>query len=317
MIEFAYLYRGLCALARCHQANAMAGHLGATLVAAYLFGEDHAQLDDRVYQAIERDCQGIVRGDEAFWFDPEKAGITIGQLFQPFPDEQPQEDRIDEIAVALSRNIGQLRQSGHNVIFASLAIRALRGHPQFAMPTIVTGIVQLIERFDGERPGRAYFGNEKGWIEGEHLEVIEDAELPQYSDLRAMAEAVVEELIQSGSIRRQGLGGLFHIINHAQALTELDRLGYGELARAGMRAHHRHLCLWRSLPDLSAELGRLRAAKNDPLSVDYWNEAGPSQWSAHLSHRIKTLYGFFSLLRWIDAEDKRREAEKQFRYLMA
>lgn len=40
MINFQYLYRGLCGLARAHRANPLAGHLGAAVVAGYFFGED-------------------------------------------------------------------------------------------------------------------------------------------------------------------------------------------------------------------------------------------------------------------------------------
>ncbi len=38
-------------------------------------------------------------------------------------------DRIEEIADALVGNINQTRESGHNVIFALIEIRALTEHP--------------------------------------------------------------------------------------------------------------------------------------------------------------------------------------------
>lgn len=39
MIEFEYLCKGICGLANAHKADTMAGHLGAAVVAGYLFGE--------------------------------------------------------------------------------------------------------------------------------------------------------------------------------------------------------------------------------------------------------------------------------------
>lgn len=132
-----------------------------------------------------------------------------------------------------------------------------------------------------------------------------------------MAEVVIDELIRSAAVRRQGFGGLFHVINHATALTELSRLGYEDLARKGLAAHHHHVRLFRSLPVVEGELGPLKKATHDPRTAEYWNVDDASQWSARLTHRIKTLYGFFNLLRFIEQAEKREEAEQSFLYLMA
>ena len=318
MVGFAYLYKGLCGLARAHQANAMAGHLGAAVVTGYFVGEELPDLDAKVYTAVERDLNRIMQGDETLWFDAEKAGITIPELFAPFAAESAAEDRIATIATALDANIDKMRQSGHNVIFSSIAIRALHDHPAYATPSIIAGIEKLITGFNNASPGRGYYGAERGWIAGEEVTLGDDTDFPPYEDQQAMAEVVVDELIRSAALRRQGFGGLFHIINHAVALTELSRFGYGDLARRALAAHHHHVRLWRSLPDVEDELGPLKFAEHDPRTPEYWRSNAPSsQWSAHLTHRIKTLYGFFTLLRFIDAPAKREEAEKQFLYLMA
>ena len=317
MVEFAYLYKGLCGLAHAHRASAMAGHLGAAVAAGYFFGEEVPDLDDQVYAAVERDLDRIIGGEEALWYDAAKAGIKVPELFLPLPEEASQPEQISKIIDALSRNIHKLRQTGHNVIFASIAVRALRGHPIYATPSIVGGVEKLIAMFNDASPGRGYFGKQRGWIEGEKVPLAEDADFPPYQDLTAMAEVVLDELIRSAAVRRQGFGGLFHLINHAQALTELDRLGYQELARQGLAAHHQHVRLWRSLPDVEDELGPLKQARQDPRTAAYWDNSMSSQWSAHLSHRIKTLYGFFSLLRWIQSPAKRKEGERQLLYLMA
>ena len=82
-----------------------------------------------------------------------------------------------------------------------------------------------------------------------------------------MAEVVIDELIRSASLRRQGFGGLFHIINHAAGLVELSRCGYSALARKGWPAHRHHVRLWRSLPDVAEELGALEPAEHDPRNA--------------------------------------------------
>lgn len=317
MVDFAYLYQGLCGLARAHRANAMAGHLGAAVVAGYFFGEELSDLDDKVYGAVEHELNGIIQGDETLWFDAKKAGITVSELFAPFSTESGKEDRVATIATALGANIDKMRQSGHNVIFSSIAIRALHDHPSYATPSIVEGIKKLIAKFDNASAGRGYYGQERGWIAGDKVILPEATDFPPYDDQQAMAEVVIDELIRSAAVRRRGFGGLFHIINHATALTELSRFGYGALARRGLAAHHHHVRLWRSLPDVEDELGPLESAKYDPRTPDYWSGDRTSQWSAQLTHRIKTLYGFFTLLRFVKSSAKRKEAEKKFLYLMA
>ncbi len=317
MVDFEYLYKGLCGLARAHRASPFAGHLGAAAIAGYFFGEDHHGLDKNVLQAIEKDLARIIRGEESLWYDPKKTGITIPELFEPFPDEKPQEEQISAVAKALSANIGKTRQSGHNVIFAATAIRALHDHPVYATPSMISGIQKLIESFNSVGPGRGYFGKQRGWINGDKVPLRVDEGFPLYTSEQVMATAVIDELIRSASIRRQGFGGLFHIINHAAGLTDLSQFGYKDLARKGLAAHHRHVHLWRSLPDVEEELGTLESAKHDPRTPEYWKRTTSSQWSAWLTHRIKTLYGFFNVVRFVEDPAKRKAAEEKFLYLMA
>ncbi|MDP6446051.1 MAG: hypothetical protein QGG36_16955 [Pirellulaceae bacterium] len=317
MVDFQFLYKGLCGLARAHQASGLAGHLGAAVVAGYFFGEEHADLDSRVYAGVEKQLDDIIRGKESIWYDQKKKGITVPALFEPFPKEKPDEKRIPTIAQALAGNINKTRQSGHNVIFASIAIRALHDHPEYATPSIIDGIRKLIAGFNGVVPGRGYWGKEKGWIIGDKVQLTADTEFPAYDSFEQMANAVADDLILRGSQHRRGFGGTVHVTNHAAAITELSEYGFQDLALRALPAHHHHVRLWRSLPDLSEELGALKKAKFDPRTPDYWTDNSPSQASASLSHRIKTLYGFFTLLPFVKDDAKRKKAEEQFLYMMA
>ena len=316
MIDFGYLYKGLCGLAHSHKANALAGHLGAAVVAGYFWGEDHADLDEAVHQGVENELDRIIKGEEGFWFNAKKAGITSPELFEPLPKERPQENLIPTIAEALGENIGQTRQSGHNVIFASIAIRALHDHPEYATPAIVVGIRKLIKSFNGVTAGRGYYGKDKGWLQGEQVNVDEDDGFRIYQSEQEMVAVVIDELINSVSIRRQGFGGMWHIINHAAAITQLSRFGYRYLARKGFAAHRQHLRLWRSLPDVQQELGLLKRSELDPRVPAYWTGELKRD-EARLTHRIKTLYGFHTILPFIDDAQQRLRAEDSLRYLMA
>jgi hypothetical protein len=317
MIEARFLYQGLCGLARAHRANAMAGHLGAALVAGHLLSEAHPELEAGVHAGIARDLDRIVAGEESLWFDPVDAGIGIPELFEPFPTEPPQPERIPAIADALAGNIDHNREAGHNAIFASLALRALGDHPEHATPALLDGILRLIHLFDDATPGPGYYGAARGWLDGDAVALPDDPDLPAYPDEAAMRDAVFDELIDTASLRRQGYGGLFHIVNHSQALVHLARLGHGALGRRGLAAHHHHLRLYRSLPDVADELGPLVKAHHDPRTAAHWEQRDSVQWSAWLSHRVKTLYAFLDLLPAVRSEDRRRRAEAAFLYLMA
>ena len=316
MIDFDYLYKGLCGLANAHKASALAGHLGAAVVAGYFWGEDDAELDDGVCEGVEKELDRIIKGEEAFWFNSKKAGITSPELFEPLPKEKPQENLIPSIAEALGENIGGTRQSGHNVIFASLAIRALHDHPEYATPTIVDGIQKLIRGFNGVTAGRGYYGKKKGWLPGEQVDVPIDDGFALYKSEREMVKVVIDELINTVSIRRQGFGGMWHIINHTAAITELSRAGYRFLARKGFAAHQHHVRLWRSLPDVKQELGELKKSDVDPRVAEYWT-GNLKRDEARLTHRIKTLYGFHTILRFIDDPETRKKAKDSVLHLMA
>ncbi len=86
---------------------------------------------------------------------------------------------------------------------------------------------------------------------------------------------------------------------------------------APLAADRQQIMLWRSLPDVSAELGPLVKADHDARTVEYWRRSHSVQWSGWLTQRIKTLYGFFTLLQHVRDEQRRHKAAEQFPYLMA
>jgi len=316
MIDFKYLYQGICGLANAHRAGTMAGHLGAAVVAGYFFGEDQADLPEGVFDGVESELNRVIAGEEAIWFNAKKAGVTPTQLFDPFPKEPTAEDTIGSIAKALGRNIDRTRQSGHNVIFASLALRSLHDHGQYATPHIIAGIRKLTHGFDNAPPGRGYYGKDTGWLGGNQVQLKPDDSFPPYRSIAEMVQVTIAELIATAAVKRQGFGGLWHIINHAAGLTELSRLGYDDLAKQALPAHHEHIRYWRSLPDVESELGAMVKAEHDPREPVYWTGMLKRD-QARLTHRIKTLFGFYTLRRFIEDDATRKQAADAFLYLMA
>lgn len=316
MIAFEYLRKGLIGLANAHKAGTMAGHLGAAVAAGYFFGEDQPGLPEGVFRGVEGELDRIVGGEEAIWFNARQAGLSPSDLFRPLPDEPPRPEELGTIAEALGRNAGETRQSGHNVIFASIGLRALKDHPDLASPRVIDGIRRLTMGFDNAHAGRGYYGKDQGWKNGNQVDVPPDPSFPPYESIGQMVDVTIGELIASSGVKKQGFGGLWHVINHAAAIAELGRIGFGDLARQAMPAHHHHVRLWRSLPDVEEELGPVIKAEADPRDPDYWLGMLKRD-EARLTHRIKTLYGYHTIRRYVVDPGTVARADDAFLDLMA
>jgi len=321
MIDFDYLSKGLNALARAHQMGAMAGHLGASVLSGYFIGEQQADLDKVVYRGIEADLDKVMRGESVFGRKMSKASPLLdSELFMPFPDREDgtsDAGLIDGIAADLKKSLQAPRQSGHNVIFASLAIRALKDHPEFATPAVVDGIRKLMLLFKNQHPGSGNYGKGKGRMSGSKVVLPEEDKTPVYHDLGGMVEAVFDELIdQDPKVHRQGYGGLVHIVNHAAAIVDVVNYGYPELAAPAIRSHRLHLRLWRNLPNLVDELGPVKISKSTPDLATYWSAEDIPYDRALLTHRVKTMYGFEQLAASSDDRVKGKRAYSMLRLLM-
>lgn len=314
MIDFQYLSQGLNALARAHQVGPMAGHLGAAVVAGYFVGEQRPDLDPKVYRGIEGDLERVKKGESVFGSRPKQGESRDPELFRPFPRQKADESLIDGIAEALEKTLGQPRSSGHNVIFASIAIRALKEHPELATPAVTDGIRKLILRFTSIHAGWGF--HEKGRVSGDKVKLSPKDGVPEYASANGMAHAVLDEIIRyDPRYRRQGYGGLVHVCNHAAAITDLAQYGYPHLAPKAIRSHRRHLRLWKALPNLIKKLGPGIISKHSAHSPDYWK--GKVRYdSALLTHRVKTMFGFDELVAVVDDDAKVKQAYAKLVHLI-
>lgn len=315
MVDFDYLIKGLCGLARAHRVNTMSGHLGAALVSGYFLGEQRPDLDPVVYRGIESELDRIIAGESVF-SPPKHAGLTAATMFEPFPRERADERLVDGIAEALTNTIGRLHASGHNVIFAATAIRGLKDHPDCATPSITDGIRKLIGGFEKSAAGSGYYGSGKGRVDGWKVILPKDDGVPMFPDLQTAAITVIDEVMRRPSERREGFGGPWHLINHTAGLAELHRYGYPGVAAAGLAALRQHLRLFKTLPDISSEKGPETPTADSPFRAAFWSPEKIRRGRAHLTHRVKTLYGYEAISDLITDESQRQRADDRLRYLM-
>ena len=316
--DLSYLGRGLNALARAHHMSSMAGHLGASLIAGYFVGRQRPKLAPEVFAGIEGDLRRVMDGKSVFGKTmSKKSKLNDPELFEPFPKQKPDESLIDGIAEGLEKGIDKPRQSGHNVIFASLAIRALKEYPEFATPAVVDGICKLMKMFEKQTPGSGYYGKQKGRIHGHKIKLPDNDATPLYDDITGMVLTVLDETIQlNPAVHRVGYGSLVHIINHAAAICDLADYGYGELIPRAVGSHRHHLRLWRNLPDVSDEEGPLQVSKFTPHLAEYWTSGNIPYDRALLTHRVKTMFGFDELAAAVDQKAKVKAAYDRLRYMM-
>ncbi|MEO9591979.1 hypothetical protein [Rhodopirellula bahusiensis] len=152
-LERSYLEAGLNALARAHHMSSMAGHLGASMIAGYYIARQRPDLDPAIEAGIQDDLRRVRGGESVFGQRMSRASkLTDAELFEPVAKQKADAKLIDGIAEGLQKSIDKPRQSAHNVIFASLAIRVLQDHPEYAAPSVVDGIMKLMKLYPRQPP---------------------------------------------------------------------------------------------------------------------------------------------------------------------
>ncbi|TWT60508.1 hypothetical protein [Rubinisphaera italica] len=260
---------GLNALARCHEMNYFVdGHRGASMISAHLLCEDNH---------LDAGCTSRI--SELFDLNWAKS-----KLCQPFPEADPDPKAIEKIGTALAEGGTVLRQVGHNVIFAMLAIKGFRMLPEAATPERVDGVCALIRSFTP-------------WHD---IDPDPSVDPPLFTDEAASARFILNEA--SESIDRfvgygQGFAG--HMLTFGQALVELAAMGDVEWAESCRVAFRKYVTVTRLGPDADSRLiPDHKPSKLRPSESEYWERRGDK--SVGIGHVFKYPYGYYDLVRRAD-----------------
>jgi hypothetical protein len=299
-IDDSYLERGLTGLSRVvGHSGLMDGHWGAAVITGCLFARD-LNLDEPAQRAVRRQMDLVI--------------AKFPVLFEPHPSEAPDPSLIGQIPAALETNINRLRLIGHNVIFAALALRAIREMPKLATPGTIRGVSKLVKGFDGTGPGGPHLGSE----DHEVAAAIERAEreyLP-YADEQELATAAVRGFVAAEPVcwgMHQGTVG--HILTHADSLCQLAELGYPELAKRGHAALRVQIELATKPydPVKCGQKVRTPVPESTHLRAEYW-EKDLGNWA--YGHCFKYPYHFHRLLKKVKDEALIAQAVRKFPILM-
>jgi hypothetical protein len=290
-LDESWLVKGLTAMV---QANGwFDAHWGAAVISGYYLCKEN-EFDEATRAGILQQLKMVL-------------GVRAEQ-FAALPEAKADERRISEVAAALRPAVeGGLRAHGHAVIYASLAMKALREVPHMATPQVINGLCGLSRQIARKAPERP-----KG-VEGDGA----------YESSQAMIEALFDslarfkDLVGDPTIRRPNFT---HMTTHTEALLTLDELGLTELARAGHLGHRAHIGA--PVPDAvpNRDARAARASLQNMMNGDVWtNEAHVGAWSRKWStgenpngywiaagHLFKVLYACHRLIRHMEDEEKVR-----------
>lgn len=256
---------GLNALARAHELNYFTdGHRGASMVSAHFLCVDN-DLD-------EQTTSRIVELFDLNW--------AASKLCKPFPKADPDPAGIEKIGVALAEGGDVLREVGHNVIFAMLAIKAFRMMPEAATPQRVDGVCALIRSF-------------KPWRD---IEPDPDIDPPPFTDTAAASQFILQET-NTAIDRFVGFGQGFagHMLTFGQALVELAAMGDVEWAESCRTAFRKYVTVTRRGPDAdSRRIPDHKPSNLRPTDSTYWESRGDK--SVGIGHVFKYPYGYYDLL---------------------
>ncbi len=291
MLSDDYLVKGITGLSRALENNWVAGHYGAAVIATYYFCRDN-ELDTATEKAIKNQLDELL--------------TKHGQLFESVPAERSEPHLLAEIPRALDVNIDRLSRQGHNVIYATLAIKALQQAPEMITPRVTHGICSLIQAFNGKAtdPGDVS-------IEG-------DDTIPEYTSHDVIADFTFSELLKVKKVYLKSVrGDAGHLVTHAHSLIELSMLGYSELAQKGYNAHRLQAKLLRKLHafDSSEAVTLPEPINADPLTHFYWEgDLERKDWLT--GHAFKYCYHFYDLLKCVSNPFMKESVVRQLQFIL-
>jgi len=271
-----YIALGLTALARTAELTGnsglmswFSGHNGAAVIAGAFLLENEA-MNKQSRALITTQLDNIIASNESY--------------FVPFA-------KTETVALAsllelIENNCSKLSNSGHGVIYGTLALRALSVFPDMATVPMLQGLCDILEVTQVDDRAR-YFGcddyseYETRLVTTDLLSTVQRAYRMSCGDLYEDQEVDGKHYFFAGE--------KIHAITHAQALHNLSTLGYPVLANKGLRSLNKQLELNEQCPN--------GAASDKELSLNIFDG---SFWGQRFKdpHSLKLVYSAVELNRY-------------------
>ncbi len=288
MLPDRFLDRGINAIARAFVKQEwtweqfMNGHRGAGTLAGYYLLQDGLTED-----ASSAPIEGIL---EAEWGD--------NPLFAPMPPEPPAPSELGTLLRLLEGAFASSGHVGHNVIYPTFALRVFRQRPDLITRTRCDGIAIMARTYSPPEPPRF--------------------PPPEPFASRAFSAWVLESFVRCAELFRGfGQGATGHVLTYAQAVHDLQDLGYPELSRIAEAGYRDFVALVLKGP---TEQDRARVQPPRVPSVlhpelaSFWKARPAGTMEKTFAHDTKYAYALLKLCR--QAQDPRLGERAQALYYL-
>lgn len=292
VISDRYLEDGLTALSRGGEVGWFEGHVGGAYLAAYYMQKEF-DLPQDVRKGLAANCRHL-RSQHEDWFEP-------------YPAEPAQPELMNQLIEGLLPNLTNLSTSGHGVTLAVLGLKALRDRPDLLTPSIVRGLLKLMEDAAVEHKLARYYGIEDYTkLDRSEIRLSDEPPYRNASDLAGRALSELDHVLPDQHVEGKYYffaGELEHGITHAHALIELERLGYAQLAKLGQSNHRLQMKLNRLKPQTLLNQGVQAPEEASIMDSAYWSKRYEDP------HAIKVPYAALALLQYVPSE-RREDMER-------
>ena len=278
--------RGVAAMCGVANAHFNDKHWGAAVVAAGLLAGRQpmsaAARSALIVQAVR------LMDSKAEWFPP--------------PIDAGPGDTAD-VVTALAKSAASLNALGHDTIFAALALRAMSDQPDLTTSANVEALVSMIEFATTLAPG----GRFPGWDDPAIVRVHRRDEIPAIETMEELAISAATVFASVGTVY-DGFdrGVVQHVLTHAHALTELQRLGHPGVVSSGIEAHRTYRKLLSRRPSDGDHALLTAVASPAFLSEEYWRQdlRGSDDWL--YGHVFKVALAWTALEPLLTVESRQR-----------
>ena len=228
---------GLASLSKAGESGVwFSGHFGGAVISGHFLLNEFA-LEPAVARLIEAKLDEIVDTFPAFF-----------PTARPTPGTDPRVAEPEAILEQLEPALGRVANSGHAVIYASLALRAMRLDTSLQTESSCRNIADLVAAASQHDPNRYYGFDDPSAVE------LPSEGLPDAGSLDALTRAAIAECAvvypdEEIAGRKHFFNGeKIHGVTHAQALADLAVLGHGSLVAQGLASLRKQLYLSRQQP---------------------------------------------------------------------
>ena len=211
-------------------------------------------------------------------------------LFRDHP-ESHSTGCVDDLIEVIDDGLDHTWAIGPDVIYAALALRTFAERRDLASAWVVDGLRDVLRRCRAQ-PLEIIGGVFD--VRGVDAAEVDEAEVQTWPAVAGTALRTILEVDHIYLGLHQGDVG--YLADHAQALWTLHRLGYEDVADAGLRGYREHVAALRRVGRSTTDVKEVHVGlQADPRKVPYWDAVGGSNdWA--VGHAFKYPYAFFDLL---------------------